>query len=1056
MKHVVPLTSATLLALFTLACTRDAATPRVDRAEDPIQSAGAGGGFEPHSAPGPNESQSFIVDPNQGGFGSTLSLLGASYGRLVDIYGRDASGRAVFQQRDFVIAPDVMDTADYSFDRNPITQRARLVIDRDVTDLTPGGGRDQFEQLVLDLDQGLVDVVDLGLPGIGLFSASPRDAALVLRFDDLLDETLVTSDTLRVLVGEQVAQPFEARLLIDRNHGGLAQHGGDPAPRFYSTRVIIDPTVSTSEAANSQPPLAVNQTGLPAAQTVNASNVAVRIPTRVNATVGQNDLLRSPSGRAVSRQTSGTVDLVSPTQDVVRALRSGGASAVTGDAYNGFLPDEQAPRLVGEQAVTLSQPINDPAGDAADFILPRTTFASGLCARTPLLGDVLEQGGFVLEVTSVPNPLLNGQVIRLGVRVVQGDPAAWPAVAAGSARYFTRLDATLDADRRACFIQVSPSATQAPSQPTRGISTQATLSVRLDEPLDLDSASASESLILGRAEVPVSGVDFVVSSLSASLDLSALTLVPETELAHVNGQATTYYFSAAAGGLRDLAGNGLVDGLAPTTCIVDPAQADAFNGGRLTRFSSPDEEAPFGTPQNPLPEWSGQQIYDVARGEIGPRPVVRFARTVDRTQGLPSLMIPVATGVQTPLNGLGARMQTVWRYADAGLGLTDLATVNVDVEGLSWSPLGGQVVADHFGEFEMRLSHGRVAPDETLDPLSLFPFFPNSGMRQVYDNNDMNGTVEVVHEKALGYTVSPADAYVAATGTPLMPFPLNRDVPAGERKYYTWRDTAIATRAAPQSGGVPTDLESFINGTTPPANPYFPGGDVASIGLPLLMDFLCFPDQGAVGLNSFDVSIAINTSAKPYFRAFSAGGVNLQGQVVTVDPELETNASGGFNPQSTPPGQPTFGLDPTSYVGAMDLVVRVSRAYSVWFEASSAAGALAQPAYAEPVLEPAQQPAGTHIELAFRGATAVTNTDALTNALTLDQYGDHYDPAVSPPNHASGQANLGVAFLAGDRSWRDSVSSIDGAQYYQVRLTLIADPVTGRTPRLSSLALAWQ
>ena len=107
--------------------------------------------------------------------------------------------------------------------------------------------------------------------------------------------------------------------------------------------------------------------------------------------------------------------------------------------------------------------------------------------------------------------------------------------------------------------------------------------------------------------------------------------------------------------------------------------------------------------------------------------------------------------------------------------------------------------------------------------------------------------------------------------------------------------------------------------------PFFAADDVETIGLPLLMEFKTFPDDQALGLNTFDVSLAVPVGfTRPFFRAFSAGGVDQVLNEINVDPDLETRANGGYNPNSSPSGQTTPGNDVTFYVGSMDLVVRVS------------------------------------------------------------------------------------------------------------------------------------
>jgi hypothetical protein len=237
------------------------------------------------------------------------------------------------------------------------------------------------------------------------------------------------------------------------------------------------------------------------------------------------------------------------------------------------------------------------------------------------------------------------------------------------------------------------------------------------------------------------------------------------------------------------------------------------------------------------------------------------------------------------------------------------------------------------------------------------------------------------------------------------------------------------------------------------------------------MEFRCYPDIGAQGLNALDVSIAVNSSAKPYFRAFSTGGFNTSNAAVLINPDLETTANGGFNPTSTPtPGAPTPGLDPVFYIGALDMVVRVSRSYSIWFAADdpSSPNPFVNPIFNPPLLEPRAdaQPSGTEILLSFRGTDSVENDEAQTNAATIDNYGDWYnDLNIVPPaapRHNTNDANLvggipGQQFLTSDEySWKDDVALISGSRYYQIRITFLSNMLTGLGPELSALALSWQ
>jgi len=91
----------------------------------------------------------------------------------------------------------------------------------------------------------------------------------------------------------------------------------------------------------------------------------------------------------------------------------------------------------------------------------------------------------------------------------------------------------------------------------------------------------------------------------------------------------------------------------------------------------------------------------------------------------------------------------------------------------------------------------------------------------------------------------------------------------------------------------------------PSGVPYAPGS-VPTIGLPLLLEFRCYPDAATGGLNRFDISLASANSSRPNRRAFSTGGQSTSG-IVTIDPDLQAVATGGFDPNSQPtPGAPTL------------------------------------------------------------------------------------------------------------------------------------------------------
>ena len=96
-----------------------------------------------------------------------------------------------------------------------------------------------------------------------------------------------------------------------------------------------------------------------------------------------------------------------------------------------------------------------------------------------------------------------------------------------------------------------------------------------------------------------------------------------------------------------------------------------------------------------------QGQYVVLRGTLATRDqAVLVSPTADRTIPLPSIMIAFPQGVQTPLTPLGSKLQSLWRYCDLGWNVRDETKYNLDVFGLSWSPIGARIVSDFFEKSE--------------------------------------------------------------------------------------------------------------------------------------------------------------------------------------------------------------------------------------------------------------------------------------------------------------------------------------------------------------------
>jgi hypothetical protein len=390
----------------------------------------------------------------------------------------------------------------------------------------------------------------------------------------------------------------------------------------------------------------------------------------------------------------------------------------------------------------------------------------------------------------------------------------------------------------------------------------------------------------------------------------------------------------------------------------------------------------------------------------------------------------------------------LWRYCDFNLGLLDESTHNIDLEGLSWTPFLGQTLIDHFAQFQMASAHSKFLPDEATS--FGLPIFPASGLVPTFDDNlldPVEDPLTIIHPYARGYLVQPSDAFLTSTGTVMTPWPLNRGIDESAFSYWTWRDTAKLAVGAPFGAGA--DPQRMQQVTKVADVGFYPVDQVPTIGLPLLMDFRTRPDPLASGHNGFRIAIALGSSANPFFRVFSTGYVTCANVVSDIDPDFIVTANGGYDPIAC---QTTRGNDDAFYYSQADFVVRVSRAHSVWFDTLGAS------TFASPVVEPGfdDGPGGTQVVLAFRGASAITSTTTgWRDASNYDAYGDAYTAPQLPVFGKAANLTFTPAFVAGE-TWKPSLSALQGAQFVQVRLSFLSNPISGLSPELSALGLAYR
>jgi hypothetical protein len=1008
------------------------------------------------------QSKHFVVDPSQGGLASSLSITQMYWGRLVDV----TDSNNDLQQKDMVIGENIQtDNVDFKLTTNPVTNVTTVQILHPYLDPAPPGdppGGKAYNTAFQKLELGVMVIDPKGATPMDLppFTLVPRNAAVVLQLNDLLDATTITSSTVRTLTGNPPVVPFEPRILIDQNHGDLADVLGDGTLSFHTTRVIISTTVSTLDAAASNPPLPVNEAGLPASFTINSPNVLVRIPTQTDVFSGQTSLLANLTGHTVSFQGNGPNDSSSSTLDIVRSARSGNSS----DLHNGFLLDLDPPYVVGVEQVGLNAP-NASDGLPVDPTNFRLAFATPSCmsAGNPLkVGDIVRQpvAGVYAEITSIADPSAMQNVIIAGPAGTSSDPKysykiivkpliGAQALTLGTGELSTVFnpDPAFDQGHHACFVRFTSIA----SPPSQKVGTESGVIVKFSKAMDPASLRPFDTETITRVPGTAAPRQFVVGQVNPSSDITEFTFQPSLPFAHVLGQQESYYLNLASdvSGPTDLAGSPLATVLPQIQFTIDPQALSQSNSGLALRFNTLLENPNDVSPPPGGPEIRGQFLIDTAKGLLRPRSVTRFSAAADRTQPVPNLQPLNPASEQTPLSGLGSKLQQLWRYCDVGLTLLDETQTNIDVENIDWAPKFGAVIGDHYSRFEIGLCHSFFLPDETFVGPPNTLVFPISGLVVNYSNNYLDPTndpLKIVHNRNLGYNLNPSDLFSSEHGVPMVPYPLNRTIPPNQFQYYTWRDTSVQSIGGPNlnssvmgvpSSGAELTVNFFATGMGTPGVPYA-SGHVPTVGLPLLMEFRCFPDNTALGLNTFDTNVAVNFATRPNFRAFSTGGA--QGATLIIkDPDLQPTATGGFNPNSTPPGAITLGVDNTFYLGQLDLVVRVSRAHTIWLNTKAVT-----PTFSPPVVEPRSddQPLGTQIILAYRGANAVAGP-AASNASTLDLYGED----------SANQSQ--ITFFNGDESWKSSLSLLQGAKLFQVRVSFVSNTQSLLVPVLSALGFAF-
>lgn len=941
----------------------------------------------------PESGRRFVVEPGAADGASAPSVTAALWGRQVDVYALDPThGERTPVMDGLVVGPELSsDGRDFELGRSLATGHETLTI------LHPAGST--------AFAAGL-ELAQAGLVPLSQLEATPADATLVLALDDLLPLEGVAAGAVE-LVPVSLGGVLGAHATLDPSHGALV------AGRFHSSRVLV---------RASDPRGFLAGTGLASAE------VSLRLPTR-----GGVARVQDRDGRTVAALAGGALDASSSTRDLARAFRIDSAPLV----------DAIAPAVLGRQRgqITQVRPTNDPTGFVIDF-----QFTTPVCAVALQVGDSLRSPGHVVEVLAPTSPPdANGLVVQVRARLVGGNPATYaPAGAELRAPWNPALGAP-----PACYVRFVPVA-QLP--PAAGVSNQSSVQVTFTEPMEPLSVQSTGTLRVAYGTgFPPSTESHVVGSISAAPGLTEFGFVPSAPLRHAAGQADTYAIQLRgdAFGVTDLAGNPLADDLPDVSFTLDPVEPVVNSGGVTLTFQSGDED------MDGAPEVRGSLLYDLFFAELRGRPVGRFSTVLDQQQPLIGAMPFNPSGLQTPLSPFGSKSVNVWRYIDMGFGLLDSQTHDLDVEGLAWAPFAGQVVPDAYSEFRMALAHCFFLPDEAVSA-GLLPVHRFSGLVDTFDDNLLSATEDpltVVHPKASGYVVDPADAFQSPSGTVLMPWPMNQNVPTSQFSYWTWRDTSkLALGGATGPGaGVGADPQRLQQITGIGLTGFYPQGEIPTIALPLMTEFRCYPDNAALGLNSFKTSFALNSSYRPTFRAYSTGGIS-GGNPVVVDPDNSPVAQGGINPVT---GGPTLPSDNTVYHGQVDFVVRVSRGHTRWFDSGAASD------FGDAVIEIGRSglEVGTDLVVEFRGASSASSPsdESWRDAQFVDPYGEPYTAQqvslLQLPKPA-----FSVTYFPDpqDRSWKSSLQDLDGARFVQARFTAVGNAETKAVAALAGLGIPFQ
>ncbi|HBF23848.1 MAG TPA: hypothetical protein DDW23_08570, partial [Planctomycetes bacterium] len=834
------------------------------------------------------------IDSDSLGSGSgSISLETAVFGRLVVVqdsvgtqYAGDLGASDPLQPaspKEVLIRADLEpDGVFYELSTNPVTEVETLTILVEQSNAT-------FETLLNAAVADLDEILNQGPSSSPPFTAVPRNATVRLRFSEQVDPASVTSNSVHFL-GTSPEASLAGRYLV-RNDAG--------AGKGY---VFFDPTLSARDSAN----LGVQQNakGFPISFDSSWSNVSALLPTRVDPAFGQPEILTNLLGnrsiQASSEDATETSEGGHPM--VARAFRAGNES----DPYQGFLKDIVRPNLVGKQDVLLHSAVADGVDWVVEYSFGTVSENPYCALLQPKVGDVLEVGvDAVLVVSQVraigegTSPDGGGIPHEVLVAVVENEGVAFQAFANSDPTLAARLSTlyqSQDANLQACYITFFPSPG---SVPAVAVDPFSSMQIHFNEPMDGSSILSMHSFVLTPFEESVAaedprspydgsesvsgyidrllGYDVVrnaaategeiggrvyfgpieVTNGSKTFTLTPLAGFAEPDASRVGDLLFSVALRDGPDGIRDLAGNAVafasfVAG-APDNSL-DPSEPGNTSGAdtRITvsgggganaeitdkyfslRGMGADEDG------DGYEEYKGQ--FTVHPGKISGREPQRFSRAADPSNEFVGSQGPPATYPTDPLNPAGSVVETVIRPSDFGFGYLDPQELNIDIEGMAWSPVGGVIYDEEYSDVSLSFTHSNSIPDEVLDPFSGLPALPFSGLwtstgdplDQIrgFDWNILGfpgyDEVEVFRSQYILRQVNVFSSEIS--GNAFLQWP-------DFDQSFTWRDTTLDqsnTGGRAESIGSPPSRYQAAKGLP---GPVWGPEDVPSVGLGLLMRF---------------------------------------------------------------------------------------------------------------------------------------------------------------------------------------------------------------------------